>query len=98
MERSNIPTPRDQPALRIEAKRCGLSVIQRDAQRVVIGAVDPLPAGEINAMTALTQLMQTEKLARKFNPVSQCGGRFRRLFLGSGSFAFPLPAAVSVGR
>src|SRR5919106_3760118 len=98
MERSKVPTPRDQPALRIHIKRCCISVIQCDAQRAVIDAIDPLAPSQINAMAASLQLMETEKFAGEFHSVPQCRGRFRRLFLDRGSFAFPLPGAVSIER
>jgi hypothetical protein len=65
---------------------------------IVIDDIDSLAAGEINAMTTLTQLVQTDQFPRKFHAVSQCSGRRRRFFLNSGSFAFPLPAAISIER
>ena len=57
---------------------------------------DLLPADQIDAMAALSQLMQAIKMSRQFDAMAQGRGRFCRLIDRRRALPFPLPASTAV--
>jgi hypothetical protein len=57
VQRTNVAATRDQPTRRIHIERRAITVLQGQAERIVIGPIDFFPSNEFDLMISLFELM-----------------------------------------
>lgn len=73
-----LPVPLDLPRFGMHVVARLETIVERQAQDVVIDAVDRFPAGEFEAVPALLHLMQAEQFERELDAMAECRGALDR--------------------
>src|SRR3954468_6479414 len=97
MKRAHVAPASDEPAVRVEIECTTDSVYKCEPHNIIVNLLDFLPANQFELVATRLHFVQSKQFTRQFNPVAQSPGRSGGLFHRI-SFAFPLPAALAVGR